>query len=113
MSKRRKAGRGPTPAKCGRAGCSELATHLLVDPFGETVRSCSGCWVGLVLAIESLGGRVGDCSCRDCRGGPVGAVPASTGAPERAAVAGRSPNRGVPGRTAAGSVLAGPLRGPV
>jgi hypothetical protein len=88
MSKRRKGSRGPTKPRCSRRGCTAYATHLLLDPDGEDVRSCDACWPGLVVAIRSLGGHVGECSCRLC--GPRSVRPA-TGAPARRASAEDAP----------------------
>jgi hypothetical protein len=82
-AKRRKGFRASTPAKCSRSGCYERATHALIDPEGDTVRSCDLCWPGLVVAIESLGGRVGLCGCPACGGrasGPERLTAAASGA---------------------------------
>jgi hypothetical protein len=70
---------------CDRPACTGPVTHVLVDPAGDCVRSCDRCWPALVVAIESLGGSVGACSCPVCFGIPArGLRGGRGGAPNRA-----------------------------
>lgn len=109
MSNRRKRKRDT----CDKPGCHDPASHILVDGRGERIHSCDGCWAALVMAIESMGGRVGPCGCRVCAAIPgrrSGAAPDSV-----SGRGGREPATGPrPGaQTARADTRTGTLRAPV
>jgi hypothetical protein len=110
MSKRRKKGRGPTPAKCER--CGDRATHFVNDPYGETITSCGPCFLLLAMAIRSLGGNLAGCECWECIG--VAAYVNGVGPVSGAGRGGRPQAEPRPGaRPARAAADASNLRGPV